>query len=77
MCTSYVKFNCVCGSIKCAYKYFQLVPPLHFYELRAEKRPKNGKFLSISKKTTIIEVTDSHTTGIASARTPIILITGR
>ena len=33
MCTSYVKFNCMWTSIKCAYKY------LFFYELRAEKYP--------------------------------------
>ncbi len=31
MCTSYVKFNCVWASIKYAYKYFQLVPPLHLF----------------------------------------------
>ncbi len=39
--------------------------------LRAEKHLKNGEFQSISKRT-IIKVTDSYTTGIASARTSII-----
>ena len=50
MHTSYVQFNSLWASKKGVYKYFKQILPLHFYELWAEKRPKNGDLQSNSNK---------------------------